>query len=134
MGKRTTLLMLLALTGCGGSTAVSDLDQARASWRAQGLRSYTFTVQKSCFCPEQYTRPVIITVRDGVAIDAPEHLAAYSTVEKALDAVEAARRGNPDTLTVSFAPQGWPTSFYVDPSKTMADEEYRVLLSAVTPL
>lgn len=134
MGKRTILLVLLVLAGCGGGTALSDLDQARASWRAQGLRSYTVTVQKSCFCTEEYTRPVTITVRDGVAIDAPEHLAAYSTVEKALGAVEAARKGNPDTLTVSFAPQGWPTSFYVDPSMALADDEYRVLLSAVTPL
>ncbi|MBB6049122.1 DUF6174 domain-containing protein [Armatimonas rosea] len=134
MGKRTILLVLLVLAGCGGGTAVSDLDQARASWRAQGLRSYSVTVQKICFCPEEYTRPVTITVRDGVATNAPEYLAAYGTVEKALDAVESAQKGKPDTLTVSFAPQGWPTSLYVDPSKALADDEYRVLLSAVTPL
>ena len=36
-------------------------------WAATGLRDYRFTVSRGCFCPEDYTRPRRITVRDGKA-------------------------------------------------------------------
>ena len=137
---RTTnfLLGLAVLAGCGGSSSLTGFDaelaQARTNWAARNLRSYSFTVSKSCFCPEEYTRPATITVRDGVAVDAPVHLAAYSTIDKVLDAVDAAHKSKPDVLEVDFSAEGWPRTLRVDPSAALADEEYYLTISNLTSL
>jgi hypothetical protein len=140
MLRKTIFLCGLALlVGCSGGSATplsftEALALARSQWAAQGLRSYRFTVQKGCFCPEEYTRPVTITVRDGVAVDAPEHLAAYSNVEKVLDVLAAADASKADQLDVNFTTAGWPQRIYVDQNKSMADEEYTLTLSDLTPI
>ena len=132
------LVACFLVTGCGGSSSRAGFEealaQARAHWAAQNLRSYTFTVQKVCFCPEEYTRPVTITVREGVATDAPEHLIAYSTVDKVFDVVEAAHASKADRLEVTYSPDGWPQTVFVDPNKLMADEEYGLTITRVAPL
>ena len=137
---RTTnfILGLAVLAGCGGSSSLTGFDeelaQARTNWAARNLRSYSFTVSKSCFCPVEYTRPVTITVRDGVAVDAPVHLSAYSTIDKVLDAVDAAHNSKPDVLEVDFTAEGWPRTLRVDPSAALADEEYYLTISNLTSL
>ena len=137
---RTTnfLLGLAVLAGCGGSSSLTGFDaelaQARTNWAARNLRSYSFTVSKSCFCPEEYTRPATITVRDAVATGAPAHLMAYSTIEKVLDAVEAAHKSKPDAFEVNFTPAGWPSTLSVDPSVALADEEYSITIGDLTSL
>lgn len=127
----------LGLAGCGGvaqTTLEHELAQARANWSAQNLRSYRFTVQKSCFCVDEYTRPVTITVRDGAAVDAPEHLRDYSTVEKVLDLIETEHQRSPAELTAKFSVQGWPTQFVLDPNQKLADDEYSLSVTDLTPL
>jgi Family of unknown function (DUF6174) len=124
--------------GCGGTVSQtsfeSELAQARTNWAAQKLRSYKFTIQRSCFCPEEYTRAVTITVRDGVPTDAPPHLTAYSTVDKVLDTVAQAHASKADQLDVNFTLEGWPRTVYVNQSARIADEEYGLTLTNVTPL
>lgn len=138
MRMRNLFLGMVVLAGCGGSVSPSnfesELAQARTNWAAQKLRSYTFTIQRSCFCPDEYTRAVTITVRDGVPTDAPSHLAAYSTIDKVLDTVAQAHASKADRLDVDFTPQGWPRTVYVDQSAQLADEEYGLTLTNVTPL
>ena len=139
MRPRTALLCFLTLLiGCGGGSSPSGfaetLAQARRQWAAQGLHSYRFTIQRSCFCPEEYTRPVTITVREGAAVDAPEHLVAYSTIERLLDTVATAHASKADQLDVTYDPGGWPQRVFVDQNKLMADEEYSLTITDVHPL
>jgi Family of unknown function (DUF6174) len=138
MRTRNFLCVVVVLAGCGGSVSQisleSELAKARTNWAAQKLRSYKFTIQRSCFCPDEYTRAVTITVRDGVPTDAPPHLAAYSTVDKVLDTVTEAHASKADRLEVEFTPEGWPRTVYVDQSARIADEEYGLTLTDVTAL
>jgi Family of unknown function (DUF6174) len=131
------LVALVLLSGCGGVSPRGfevELASARANWKSRALRSYTFTVQKGCFCTPESLEPVTITVRDGVASTVPEHLRAYSTIEKVLDSLEAAHKANPEVLNVSFTPEGWPSTLYIDPYRELADDEYSVTLSGLKPL
>ena len=127
-----------ALVGCGGNVAQTtqekELQRARTSWSAKNLRSYKFTVRKVCFCPEEYTRPVTIMVQNGVATDAPEYLKAYDTVEKLLDTLETALESKAEQVDMDLTDDGWPSSFYIDSSKILADDEYSVMVTDLTPL
>jgi hypothetical protein len=138
MRKTVCLGVFVLLAGCGGNVAQTtqekELQRARTSWAAKNLRSYKFTVRKVCFCPEEYTRPVTITVRDGVATDSPDHLRAYDTVEKLLGTLETALASKADQVDMSFTGDGWPSSFYIDQSRAIADEEYSIAVTDLTPL
>jgi hypothetical protein len=132
------LATVLCVVGCGGSASLTpfeeELTQARTNWASQNLRSYKFTLRKSCFCPGELTRPATITVRNGVAIDAPEHLTAYSTIDKVLAAIEEAQKSKPDLIEVNYTADGWPSTFHVDPSAALADEEYYITISDLASL
>jgi hypothetical protein len=85
-------------------------------------------------CPEEYTRPVTIMVQNGVATDAPEYLKAYDTVEKLLDTLETALESKAEQVDMDLTGDGWPSSFYIDSSKILADDEYSVMVTDLTPL
>lgn len=129
---------LALLAGCGGTTTLTTQEQqlalARSSWKARGLRSYTFTVRKNCFCPPEYTKSVTITVQNGAATNSPEHLKSYDTVEKLLDTIGTGLSSKADQVDMDFASDGWPRSFYIDQSRMIADEEFGVTVSDLTPL
>ena len=141
------LAVFSCLAGCGGSTVEADLLQprilaatfpqqlalARAHWVAKGLLSYKFTVQVRCFCLEENTRPVTITVREG-ATDAPTRLSAFGTIEKVFETLEAAGTSNANVLEVNFTADGWPSTSSVDPHADTSDDEYNLTISEVRPL
>lgn len=129
---------LALLAGCGGTTTLTTQEQqlalARSNWKAKGLRSYKLTVKKICFCPEEYIKAVTITVQNGVATDSPEHLRAYDTVEKLLDTIGMGLSSKADQVDMDFASDGWPRSFHIDQSRMIADEEFGVTVTDLTPL
>jgi hypothetical protein len=139
--KITCGLMALALltgcAGCGGNvsqtTPSQELNTARKNWATKGLRFYKFTVKKNCFCPEEYAKSVTITVQNGVATNSPEHLKAHDTVEKLLDTIGEALTSKADQVDMDFHIDGYPRSFYIDQSKMIADEEYGVIVTDLTP-
>uniref|UniRef100_UPI00286B0D4D DUF6174 domain-containing protein n=1 Tax=Armatimonas sp. TaxID=1872638 RepID=UPI00286B0D4D len=123
---------------CGGNTSLTTQEQqlslARSNWTAKKLRSYKFTLRKNCFCTEEYTRPVTITVQNGVAINSPEHLKAYDTVEKTLDVIGEALTRKADQVDMDFSLDGWPRSVFIDHSRVIADEEYSLTVTDLVPL
>ena len=61
------LLTLFMVISCAGPVP-RDLADAEKLWQEQGLRNYDFTVERQCFCPEDWRGPVNIQVRDGAAV------------------------------------------------------------------
>ena len=145
------------LAGCGGSAGVvglpqqrgsvsegnfsqpvgdfsQQLSQARARWTAKNLHSYKFTVQVIGFTLEEYTHPVTITVREGVAVDAPPYLDDFATIEKIFTMLQTADAGKARKLDVNFTADGWPSTASVDPRADTMDDEYRVNIIDVKPL
>lgn len=136
--RKPSLVFLVILLGCGGTANVTgspeELAQARATWAAKGLRSYRFTLQKLAFTPPEYAQPVTITVRDGVAVDAPEHLKPYDTVEKLYATIQAAQEAKVASLTTEFSADGAPRSIVVDVDTRLADDEYTLTITNLEAL
>ena len=133
------LLISLAAVSCTKSVP-QDLITSEKLWKDQGLRNYDFTLQRDCFCPEDWRGPVNIQVRNGAAVSVTyvSNGAAVTegkfdkadTVDKLFTILKNAYDGKgdfeqkADTVNVTYNTQmGYPTTFYIDVSQTIADEE-----------
>jgi hypothetical protein len=108
----------------------------RALWASNAIRSYTFTIERQCFCPEDYRGPFEVTVIEGVATlvtfqggvavagrvqDLPK------TMEAAFDLVLANVATEPDVLYDDRF--GFPLRVALDPIKNGIDDEVTYVLS-----
>jgi len=133
------ILLLLAAVSCT-SSATQELTNNEKLWKDQGLRNYDFTLQRDCFCPEDWRGPVNIQVRNGVAVSVTYVSSGAvvtegkfdkaDTIEKLFAILKNAYEGKGDfeqkaeTVNVTYNVQmGYPTTFYIDVSQTIADEE-----------
>ena len=116
---------------------VNDLRAARERWASQGARSYDFELTVLCFCPPDYTEPVVVAVRDGVAVavtslasgrpvdaDRRSWYERFDTVDKQFALIEDAIAREAASISVSYDQAlGYPTALYIDYDFRMADEE-----------
>jgi hypothetical protein len=139
------LLTLLAAVSCSNSVP-QKLINGEKLWKEQGLSNYDFTLERQCFCPEDWRGPVNIQVRNGVAASVTYVSDGVAVTEGKFDNVDTidklfailknayAGTGDfeqkADTIDVTYNPQmGYPTSFHIDVSKTMADEEQGYIIT-----
>jgi hypothetical protein len=133
------ILPLLTTVSCT-SSAPQELTNNEKLWKDQGLKNYDFTLQRDCFCPEEWRGPVNIQVRNGAAISVTYVSSGVvvtegkfdkaDTVDKLFTILKNAYDGKGDfeqkaeTINVTYhAQMGYPTTFYIDVSQTIADEE-----------
>jgi hypothetical protein len=157
-GRALGLLLALAAAACsdenvtGTSAQFADdrartrslLVAARQVWRVAGPRDYRFRFRQSCFCAPAVTAPVLLTVRGAEVVSAvyaedgrtvaPSDLGRYPSVEELFTRVEQAIATEAYEIRASYDPRlGYPTSVFVDQSRTMADEEQRLEASDLVP-
>lgn len=138
MRNRSLALAALLLTGaaCEAPTAPGDgdnLSTARALWRASGSESYSYAVNRSCFCVLG-GRLMTVTVRNG-SVSSAEYFDSGSAVDAALltyvptvadlfDLVQDALNRSPVYFSATYDPvYGYPTRIEVDYSADLADDE-----------
>ncbi|MDX6678360.1 MAG: hypothetical protein QOE31_2412 [Solirubrobacteraceae bacterium] len=97
------------------------LDDARRSWKAASVRSYRFELVRSCFCPPQKTR--LVVVHGGVPQRWPSGLKAVATVPRLFKVIQAAIDARAARITAIYAKHGVPREIYVDRAVYIADEE-----------
>ena len=134
-----SLISLTASVSCASSIP-QEFTNSENLWKSQSLRNYDFTLERQCFCPEDWRGPVDIQVRDGTAL-----LVAYvgtglpvtegkfdnaDTIDKLFTILKDAYTGQgefnqkADSINVTYNTQmGYPATFFIDVSKTIADEE-----------
>lgn len=128
----------------GGLAAQREAFQrARATWDRAAPRDYRYTVERICFCTPDYRGPVTVTVRGGVPVSVTgegggtaEQFGTMATIPLLFDAIGRELAGTPAELHAEYDPQrGYPTSFSVDPSRQIADDErgFRVTGFQVLP-
>ena len=137
----------LALAACHSPTPPADgptaddraatraaLRQARGRWSSLGISDYSYAFRRSCFCAPPFTSPVRITVRDGRVAEvvlaetgqaaSPE---GYPTVDDLFGILQEAVDSSAYDIRATYDPaRGYPTSFYIDRSPAIADEELGV--------
>jgi hypothetical protein len=112
-------------------TAQRQLDAARAKWKAKAPGSYQMRVQRSCFCPTQYTKARTVVVRGGKIARAAEEVRDFATVPRLFKIVQNAIKAKVSVLLVDYdAKRGFPRKVRVDTSLQIIDEEqdYRASL------
>jgi hypothetical protein len=123
------------LAACDGPTAPErKLQAARLKWEHTRPAAYTITVARYCFCAQEGSGPVIVSVRDGVvesrtyvksgASVAPTDADYFPTVDGLFELIEDARRQGADTIDASYDPaRGFPVVISIDYFRKMADDE-----------
>lgn len=135
----SVFLTSLVAVSCTGSVP-RELTSGKKLWKDQGLTNYDFTLERQCFCPEDWRGPVDIQVRDGVAVsvtyvssreaDTDGKFDNADTIDKLFTILENAYTGKDDfeqvadAINVTYnAEMGYPVTFFIDVSQTIADEE-----------
>jgi hypothetical protein len=133
------LLILIAVVSCTSSIP-QELTTSEKLWKDQGLRNYDFTLERQCFCPEDWRGPVNIQVRNGATVSVIYVSSGVAvtegkfdnadTIDKLFTMLKNAYAGTgdfeqrADTINVTYnAQMGYPTTFFIDVSQMMADEE-----------
>jgi hypothetical protein len=140
-------LLLLGSLACEAPTAPGErgsLDQARARWRALGSESYSYEVNRSCFCLLGGRR-MTVTVQAG-AVTAAEFQDSGGNVEAALlsyvptvadlfDLIEDALNRKASYFSANYDPSyGYPTRIEIDYSSALADDELAISTRDLLPL
>lgn len=132
-------IILLTAVSCTSSVP-QELTDNKDLWEDQELTDYDFTLERQCFCPEDWRGPVDIEVRDGDAVSVAyvssgeavteNKFDDANTIEKLFTILENAYAGKgdfeqkADTITVTYDSQmGYPVTFFIDVSQLIADEE-----------
>ena len=129
---------------CDGPTAPErKLQAARLKWEHTRPAAYTYTVALYCFCPQEGSGPVIVSVRDGVvesrtyvdngAAVAPTDAGNFPTVDGLFEVIEDARQ-RADAIDVTYDPAfGFPAVISIDYIRTSADDEITYRATSFQP-
>jgi len=150
MNRRSFLpVALLALAGlaCEAPTAPGErdsLEASRARWNALGSQSYSYEVNRSCFCLLG-GRPMTVTVQAGT-VTAAEFQDSGAGVEAALlsyvptiadlfDVIEDALDRKASYFSAVYDPSyGYPVRIEIDYSSSTADDEVAISARDLLPL
>lgn len=128
-------LSVVVLAGCRSPAGPGQvLVAARARWAETGIRDYSITVQRICECTPEQAGPVVVEVRDGVAVSrtyassgaAVDAGAAsrFPTIERLFEILDEAARNRTPRVDATYDSQlGYPTYVAVDPDRLVADDE-----------
>jgi hypothetical protein len=134
------LLAVIVLSSSCGTTANSELERNEKLWQSQNLTSYDFTLERQCFCPEDWRGPVNISVRNGEVTSVTyvsngqtataEKFGDVDTIDELFNVIRDAYEGRntfdekAETVNVTYhAEMGYPLTIYIDVSQMIADEE-----------
>jgi Family of unknown function (DUF6174) len=139
---RTVLLLMLGLGAC--STPSLTLE-GRALWASKNLNSYGYTLQRSCFCPEEYTKAMRLEVRNrslasikyvDSGLDVAEKFRPnVFKIESFFDLIDSTQSKGGHVGNLQFdATFGYPTQMNLDPIPNAADDETTYKLSDLKAL
>jgi hypothetical protein len=128
-------LCMATVSACGTSTEPSDdLADAVSLWNDLGPNSYTFAIERQCFCASEARGPVRITVINGqivaqIYVDSGasvtgDALGWFPDVDGLFDVLRDAMNEGAHEIRVTYNPaNGVPIDFWIDYSENTADEE-----------
>jgi hypothetical protein len=145
------ILLLPMLTGglfAGSLMAcapASPTFEGRNLWTSKSLINYSYTLQRSCFCPLEITKAMRLEVRDGALtsvkyVDSGVDVAAnfrpnIFKIEAFFDLIDSTRAKGGTVENLSFdAALGYPTQINLDPIPLAVDDESYYKLSDLKSL
>lgn len=111
----------------------SELERARARWEARAPALYEFKLDRGCFCPFEFIRPVRITVSDGVVVSAVDPdtnepldppTDGFPTIDDLFAEIQDAIDREADSIEATYhGTLGYPVEVYIDWIMNAIDDE-----------
>lgn len=114
----------------------ADFQENRQKWEqaTANSNSISYTTQQTCFCPQEFTRPMTVTEQNGQITNAvyadtgeavPTNVVnSLLTVDERFDQLQQAYENNAERISVEYnSDTGFPASVFIDQSFQIADEE-----------
>ena len=119
------------------SKQTEDLVRAQKLWNSKNITTYTMVQERSCFCLEEYRRPMRYNINNSLVQTgtvryndkdkeqlAPTIQTKLNSVSDAFAIIQDAIDDKVDSLEVTYdSISGYPTYIAIDYSVMMADEE-----------
>lgn len=120
---------------------VIALQEARNLWEFTAIADYRYTMTVHCPCPEEFTGPFEITVRDQQVASAtwkgnplgPEQGPVY-TIEQVFDLIQKTIEGGKDVEVVYDPESGYPANVVLDVEAVAVDGGLAFSISNLQPL
>jgi hypothetical protein len=127
------LIFTLFLKSCVKNTEIIPQDELSVyeeKWTQQELSNYQFTLQITCFCMVEYTRPKTVVVKnnevisvDGTSIEEWSD-SSFRTIDDFFKYIREIQSQNPARESLEFDEvKGYPPYIYFDIDERIADEE-----------
>jgi Family of unknown function (DUF6174) len=124
-------LFMLGLVAC---TEIPSTFEGRTLWNSKNPTSYSYTLQRSCFCPIEIAKAMRLEVRDGTltsikytdsGLDVPANLRPnIFKIEAFFDLIDSTRAKGGTVNNLEFdSTFGYPKQMYLDPIPNAADDE-----------
>ena len=125
----------LSLLGCSDGTGPgATFTLSKMRWEQREPPLYRYTLQRSCYCMDEVTMPVIIAVENGVVISrryewsnaevASRFIDAFPAIDGLFDIIEDAIEADAYHLRVRYdRTYGYPTLIDLNYDKEMVDDE-----------
>ena len=104
-----------------GTGSAAELRTMRERWTAtRAGRDYEFTVQRGCFCGEEWRRPVVVRVSGGAVVSVKDAATGqpstldyqWATIEGFYDQLVAQADGG-SLRPITYAAAGYPTQMTI---------------------
>ncbi len=130
------LLMLMTTPGCeilgNDSGRRSDLETQKRVWNSYNSGTYSYVLQRGCFCI--YTGQYEIRVRDNIIVDIipawddlegvpKDDWQYFHTINQLFELLEDALANEADKVDVEFSEFGYPVRIDIDYIKNAIDDE-----------
>lgn len=145
LGVALSLASVCGLLGCGGgdapllSKSQSDLTRSQAQWKSANIRSYRYTLRRSCFCSPDTLAAVVIEVRNGAAFSVKTSsgasadaasVADMDTIDEIFAKLQSVLNTPKGAVNASYnALYGYPATANIDPIPDAADDELGLEIS-----
>lgn len=144
---RETILVAVTLvlaSACTEPAVVKwerDLAAAQARWQAAGILDYEMDLVRLCYCVQEHTMPVTVTVRGGeyvslVYLDSggvadTTLFRQYLTMDRIFTLLQDVVATEPAAFRAEYNPGlGFPVLVTVDPDRSVIDEEFTIQMLA----
>ena len=126
---------ILGIQKADALTVAEEFEVNLEKWKNSGIHHYSYTFQRSCFCPRDETREIVTNVRNDEATDSQfkdskqplsDNLSFNQlSINDLFATIETAIKSNADVIKVSYdGKTGQPTSIYIDGKTGIADDEF----------
>ncbi len=136
----SAILIFLSSVDACESVSNEYVQEKFQQWQNNNSQSYSYVIQKQCFCAPEYTKKLRVTVVNSKVSEVVEVASGQNVIHEVFDQQLTISQWYEFSLKSIDSEHGefdikfdkdsiLPSSIYIDQHKMRADDEYTVILS-----